>query len=56
MIITKEEGTPYYVATHKGKQYLGYSAYEAMMRCVENIWKYSKLRSGLQSLSSRLTP
>lgn len=56
MIITKEEGTPYWVATHKGSQYLGYSPFEALMRCVENIWKHSKLRSGLLSLSSHLTP
>jgi len=41
MLIEKAEG-PYWVARYQGVEFLGYSIYEAMCRCIENICKYSK--------------
>lgn len=41
MTIEKEgNGSPYYVATYKGQQFLGYSFYEALCRCLEAVWKH----------------
>ncbi len=42
MRIEKTPDSPYYIATQNGREYLGYSHFEAMSRAIAGEWRSVK--------------